>query len=348
MALFGIDISYFQGAVDFEKAKASGVSFVIAKVSEGHTYLDPHYLSNKRAIPAAGLVPGAYHFLRPLNGSSIATQADWFCEWADPDAIHALDVEAAGPLDVKGFVAAYRKHYPTKTLLMYTGPALWAKVSKVPYDGAPFGPLWTAGYRPNAYVTATGSLQKQWATVTGNAALPWLGWNTWTIMQYTDHAVVPGVSGGVDGNAFGGTLSELKALAGRGGVDDSMSAADVEALKAWLKTDEFLNGVADALGERASYRDRDPYDPTKPLIYDRILNELYRRSDDAVNLTPMAIAAVSAAVATAPLDPAVLQEAITAAFQQAGASLTGEAARALLVDVLEKTHLSVLPVPPTT
>jgi GH25 family lysozyme M1 (1,4-beta-N-acetylmuramidase) len=224
--IFGLDVSNGNGVVDYDRvaawrgAKGEQIRFVIAKATEGHTFLDPLYASNRKAIVAAGLVPGAYHFLRPLNGAAIKAQADWFCEWADPNALHALDVEAAGPLDVEGWVRAYRKHYPFKTLWIYTGPDLWRSTSKVPYNAAPFGPLWAAGYRPNAYVGCDGlDVAQAWAKVTGNAGLPWLGYTTWSIMQYASgNARVPGVHGAIDINAFGGTEAQLRAQIGGGKV----------------------------------------------------------------------------------------------------------------------------------
>jgi lysozyme len=215
--LLGVDVSAFQGAPDWPKVKASGVSFAFAKVSEGRSYRDPQYERNRAGIPAAGLVPGAYHFL--VRTSPAADQADWFCRWADPHAMHALDVEARGPLDVRGFVQRYRQHYPRKPLLIYTGPQLWRSTSQVGYDGAGFGPLWVAGYRPNLYVPGGGTLARLWGAVGSNdGGVPFLGWTDYTLMQFTANATVPGIAGTVDGDAFRGTLDELRALTGDSGA----------------------------------------------------------------------------------------------------------------------------------
>lgn len=209
LTLLGVDVSEFQGRPDWARVKAAGITFAFARVSFGTTKLDSSYQYNRRSIPAAGIVPGAYHFL--TNTSSVVTQADTFCRTVDPNAMHALDVEFAS-LDVSGWVRRYRTHFPHKTLLVYTGRDLWSRAGGG--NGSRIGPLWVAGYVPNAYVSGSGSLARQWAKVGSNdGGVPFGGWSSWTFMQFTDTAQVPGISGGVDGDAFDGTLAQLRALA---------------------------------------------------------------------------------------------------------------------------------------
>lgn len=245
MTLLGVDVSEWQGRPDWKRAKASGLAFAIARAQFGTSHPDKSYPYNRAAIPAAGLVPGAYHF---LTSAPAAAQADLFCAAADPHAIHVLDVEYAH-LDVPGFVARYRRHYPTKTLLIYTGRDLWTRAAGG-LRGAGFGPLWLAGYRPNAYTLAqqvldaraagtvedwhadvelhhadpglygaVGALEPltaKWAhaQAAGVTGFQFAGWSSWTLCQFSDHCAVPGISGGVDGDAFTGTLTQLRALAG--------------------------------------------------------------------------------------------------------------------------------------
>jgi lysozyme len=221
MPLYGVDVSSFQGSPDYVKVHAAGVAFVIAKATEGLGYTDPTYTRNKAAIPAAGLVPGAYHFLRGTHDG--ASQAEAFVRAADPHAIHALDVECLADvrkfnrhLDVPGFVKRYRQLLPGHPLMIYTGRDFWTACAGTATPGPTYGPLWAAGYVPNAYVTGVGSLTQQWAKAGTHpsSGLPWGGWKGWAIMQFTDKATVPGIAGGVDGDAFTGTLDDLRVLAG--------------------------------------------------------------------------------------------------------------------------------------
>lgn len=112
----------------------------------------------------------------------------------------------------------------------------------------------------------------------------------------------------------------------RKGSDTPVTPDDIKALAA---------ATADALGGRGSYRDRDPYDASgkTPLTWDRILNELYRRSDDPRDLPPAARAALVDAVASStaaklaqglhvdPSDPAQLRTVLGEALDEHLASL---------------------------
>lgn len=213
MPLLGIDVSEFQGQPDWPAVAGSGLAFAIARVSYGSGYTDRSYGWNRPRIPSAGLVPGAYHY---LTGEPVAAQADLFCSLADPAAVHALDVEASA-LDVAGWVARYRTHFPGHPLLIYTGRDLWSRATGGTVGG-PIGPLWLAGYRPNTYIRdpAGGTVEQLWASANGRCmtGLPFGGWDTACCIQIADTATVPGISGPVDADVWLGTTDELRALTG--------------------------------------------------------------------------------------------------------------------------------------
>lgn len=60
----GIDISHWNGSIDFDKVKASGVEFVLIKAggSDKGFYTDPMFITNYNKAKAAGLFVGAYYF----------------------------------------------------------------------------------------------------------------------------------------------------------------------------------------------------------------------------------------------------------------------------------------------
>ncbi|MGZ7039929.1 MAG: glycoside hydrolase family 25 protein, partial [Thermoanaerobaculia bacterium] len=60
----GIDVSEFQGHVDWAAVHHSGVQFAIARVGDG-TYVDPTFETNWHGIRNAGLIRGAYQFFEP-------------------------------------------------------------------------------------------------------------------------------------------------------------------------------------------------------------------------------------------------------------------------------------------
>ena len=94
MPVQGIDVSYWQGDIDWDAARAAGVHFAFIKATEGGDHLDPKFLDNWYAAKNAGVARGAYHFIywcRPAH-----EQALWFMlnVPADPDALPpVLDLE---------------------------------------------------------------------------------------------------------------------------------------------------------------------------------------------------------------------------------------------------------------
>jgi hypothetical protein len=244
--LFGPDCSQYQGKPDWRAVRASGCVIGGYKVSEGRTFIDPTHAWNRAQTKAAGLVPLAYHYLYysdeyANNPALWALQADWFVDNADPAAIHVLDVEAPATsghhLGVKEWVAQYRKRLPNHPLGVYANRALWQNRSRMPYDPAGlFDFVWHAGVGNGYYTSAAGSIQAQWSAQGGLVnSLAAVGYPTCKLWQITDHAKVPGVGGSFcDGNAFTGTLEQLRALATGTTEDDDMTAADVQAIKDYI------------------------------------------------------------------------------------------------------------------
>ena len=65
MVIKGIDISHWNGDIDFNKVKASGIEFVIIKAggSDRGFYTDSKFRENYEKAKAAGLFVGAYYFV---------------------------------------------------------------------------------------------------------------------------------------------------------------------------------------------------------------------------------------------------------------------------------------------
>src|SRR3954453_19425142 len=84
----GIDVSHWQGQIGWLQVGAAGFDFAFAKATEGTTYTDPTYGTNRSGGGGAGLPLGAYHFARPAGTSDAAAiasgiaQADSFLAYA--------------------------------------------------------------------------------------------------------------------------------------------------------------------------------------------------------------------------------------------------------------------------
>lgn len=62
MAIRGIDVSVWNGKIDFNKVKASGIDFVIIRAGYGNGHRDKKFEANYQNARAAGLHVGAYWY----------------------------------------------------------------------------------------------------------------------------------------------------------------------------------------------------------------------------------------------------------------------------------------------
>src|ERR1700754_372611 len=99
--LHGIDVSNWQGAVDWSRQADRGVSFGFAKASEGGDFVDKWFARNWAGMRENWMVCGAYHFARP-KGSPLA-QARHFLNVVDrAGGLHGGDLIALDLEDSDG------------------------------------------------------------------------------------------------------------------------------------------------------------------------------------------------------------------------------------------------------
>jgi GH25 family lysozyme M1 (1,4-beta-N-acetylmuramidase) len=207
----GIDISHWQGTIDWAKVAASGKRFAFMKASEDTDFVDDRYLTNRAQAKANGLVVGAYHFARPeLTITDTAgtpdpvpdavAEADHFIDTATPrsgELIPVLDLEDYGktattpglsPTDLQTWVRAFLERVYDRTgvrAAIYVSPSFWST-----YMGN------TRWFADNGYATLWIA---HWTSAAG-PTLPASNWGGlgWTFWQYTSSGTVPGISGRVD------------------------------------------------------------------------------------------------------------------------------------------------------
>lgn len=85
MPLFGIDISKYNGDLDFAAVKRAGVKFAMVKATQGHSLNGKHYLfedpkfrRNIEGLSEVGIPIGAYHFLTASSRDECAKEAEYF------------------------------------------------------------------------------------------------------------------------------------------------------------------------------------------------------------------------------------------------------------------------------
>jgi len=199
--LEGIDVSHYQGAIDWPSVAAAGKRFAIVQATDGETCLDPMYATNHANARAAGTRVTAYHFAEPSStpGEAIV-QADWFVNSAallPGDLVPALDLEQTGGLsvsDLQAWVGAWLGEVYAKLgvrPMIYASPAFWASSmgDTTMFADQGYSVLWIAHWGTSSPTVPAGN---------------W-GGHGWTFWQYTSTGSTAGISGKVDLDRFNGS-----------------------------------------------------------------------------------------------------------------------------------------------
>jgi lysozyme len=196
-AIVGIDVSKWQGEVDFPKIKNAGYAYVFVKVSQGATGVDPQYAHNIAAARAAGLAAGSYHFYSTdHDAASQFANLSAHLDLKPGDLPPVVDIEVFAQnslpnlaAELKQFLDAIENRYKAKPIL-YSGLSFAAQN----LNGFGAYPLWLAEYN--------------------DAPAPRMptGWTHWTFWQYSQTGHAPGVNGNVDLDRFNGDAEQFRAL----------------------------------------------------------------------------------------------------------------------------------------
>ena len=190
--LKGIDVSHWQGRIDWQQVKDSGIAFVFQKATEGVGYFDLTVDFNRLGCEAVGLPVGMYHFFRPKIDP--VQQAEHFCKVARGGQLPpVLDLEAPGFLaEISDKVVLWVQTVEREldqTPMIYTTASWWRrwtspdKVRRIVEQC----PLWIAHYDVAAPTIAR-------------------GWSGYTFWQYSQSGRVPGIAGNVDLDWFRGDV----------------------------------------------------------------------------------------------------------------------------------------------
>ncbi|GAA2014676.1 lysozyme [Catenulispora yoronensis] len=203
----GVDVSHYQGTINWSSVKSAGISFAYIKATEGTTYTDPQFSANYLHAYNAKVIRGAYHFAQP-GLSSGSAQATYFATHGG--AWSADNLTLPGMLDLEGgcaglsttsmrnWILAFYNTYKAKTtrdVVIYTSPSWWNTCTGSWSGMSAKSPLYVANW-----------------TTAANPTIP-AGFPYATIWQYTDSGSVSGISGAVDRDRFNGTAARLLALA---------------------------------------------------------------------------------------------------------------------------------------
>jgi lysozyme len=197
----GIDVSRYQGDIDWNAVHRGSVAFAYIKATEGGDYIDPKFYQNWMGAKAAGVPRGAYHFYYFCRTPQ--EQAKWFIDNVpyDPDALPmVLDME-------------WNNHSKTckrtpKRDVVLREMSIFLELMERYY-----------GKRPVIYTDF--NFHKDNLVDTFNGHHFWLRSipkhptgrfenRRWTFWQYTAEGSVKGIDGHVDRNAFVGSADDWR------------------------------------------------------------------------------------------------------------------------------------------
>ncbi|MBV8564956.1 MAG: glycoside hydrolase family 25 protein [Methylobacteriaceae bacterium] len=202
--IHGVDVSKYQGEIDWPAARDSGVSFAWIKATEGGDYTDEYFDRNWQAAKAAGIPRGAYHFAYWCRPGS--EQVEWFekhvpieddalppvldVEWTPTSRTCPRKVSRETALAQMQVILTEMERYYGKRPVIYTTVDFYRDV----LDGGAFEdyPIWVRSVKHYPSVK--------------------YGDRRWHFWQYTAQGNVPGIKGYVDRNAFFGDGRQWQAF----------------------------------------------------------------------------------------------------------------------------------------
>jgi lysozyme len=196
MPVQGIDISKYQGDIDWDRVRAAGVRFAYLKVSEGGDHVDHTFYDNWEAARRAGVPRGAYHFMYWCRLAS--EQAVWFTQAVPQDKTQlppVLDLEWNGhsktcPKKIPREDALEKIRLMLDIMELHTGkkPIIYTDITfhKDVLEGQ---------FNNHSYWLRSVAAEPH----ERYRHRPWLFW------QYTATGRVPGIKGDVDRNVFYGS-----------------------------------------------------------------------------------------------------------------------------------------------
>ncbi len=202
MRILGIDVSHWEGQIYWPEASRY-LGFAYFKCTDGINFVDPTFEANQAGLQAAGLAHAPFHYYQPAHDPG--AQADHFIKTAGKDyKRYIVDVEE--PAGRNELVEGVDQSLPSSLLsfllrctqltgvkpAIYTSPGYWDEFVK-PLPG------WSHEY----------DLVVAHYTAEHLPDLP-IGWNHWTIWQFSDFFFVPGCSCEVDGDWFNGTMDQCR------------------------------------------------------------------------------------------------------------------------------------------
>lgn len=191
----GIDVSVYQGSIDFEEVTADGYHQVYIRAGEGDSGEDSLFFDHYQGAKAAGLDIGFYYYVTATDAQEAERQAEEFaslisdCTYQLRPAMDYEEFSSVTVAESNEIALAFLKKLEDS---LKQKPVLYSDASNVKtrWDTTLSDfPLWVADYahlaEPEGYQLPENQV-----------------WTQWSGYQYSDNVTVSGISSGVDGDIF--------------------------------------------------------------------------------------------------------------------------------------------------
>ena len=208
----GMDVSSYQGNVDWNRAYNQGSRFAYTKATEGNYYTNPYFAQQYNGSARSGMIRGAYHFANPRSTSG-AEQARYFVNhgggWSNDG------ITMPGLLDIE------YNPYPSLGNTCYNMSSAdltrWIRDFMETYRSLTgrYPMIYTANYwwRQCVGTTEFGNHLLHLANYNYNPGPMPAGWGNYDIWQFSSEGPFVG-----DSNFFPGSVNDLRALAVNAGA----------------------------------------------------------------------------------------------------------------------------------
>lgn len=190
----GIDVSHYQGNIDWAKVKAAGNAFAFAKATQGVSMIDSMFAPNWKNMQNAGVVRGAYHFFTAVGDP--LQQAQHYINnvpnYAQADLPPMLDLEDRTGAQQIG-----------KAQLV-TNVHQWMRKVGTHFNRIPI--LYCDSSFASEWLDESFAEYALFIAEYGVSAPRLPSWaDKWTFWQYSSTGIVEGVNGHVDQDKWSGT-----------------------------------------------------------------------------------------------------------------------------------------------
>jgi GH25 family lysozyme M1 (1,4-beta-N-acetylmuramidase) len=216
----GIDVSRFQGSIDWPTVAGSGIRFAFVQASRGsgadctvkpaQCGPDPYFAANRLAAESAGIRVGAYHRAFASGGTADAARADALAEanifiaevgsLQHGELIPVLDAESPftgmTSASLRTWIRVFVKRVTRKLgrkPMIYTNASSWSATGNTTEFARARYPLWVAEWGVSRPTVPANNWARR-------------GYSVW---QYTSSGSVPGISGRVDMDRLGKKLGKI-------------------------------------------------------------------------------------------------------------------------------------------